>query len=200
MLDSAQAALAALPDRVRLPLAFDPGPLAAELGRFDSEDWISHYVTDNYEGDWSVIPLRAPEGESHPLRQIFPHPGAERFVDTGFLDRAPALREAIGCFQCPLQTARLMRLAPGSRIKEHRDPGLDAASGCARLHVPIATGEEAEFLLDRRPVPMEPGSVWYLRLADPHSAVNRGSVDRVHLVIDATVNGWLAGMLRAGCG
>ena len=35
------------------------------------------------------------------------------------------------------------------------------------------------------------GSSWYLRLSDPHSVANSGPADRVHMVIDATVNGWI---------
>ncbi len=39
---------------------------------------------------------------------------------------------------------------------------------------------------------MAAGSRWYLRLSDLHSVANRGPVDRVHLVIDAVVNDWIA--------
>jgi hypothetical protein len=42
---------------------------------------------------------------------------------------------------------------------------------------------------------MAPGSAWYLRLADPHRVVNRGTSDRVHLVIDAVVNDWMLRLL-----
>jgi hypothetical protein len=91
-----------------------------------------------------------------------------------------------------------MRLAAGSAILEHDDYDPDSESGVARLHVPITTSPEVEFLLNRRPVAMIPGSVWYLRLSDPHSAANRGAADRVHLVIDTWTSDWLVGMLRAG--
>jgi hypothetical protein len=93
-----------------------------------------------------------------------------------------------------------MRLSPDSRIKEHSDPDLDAEQGRTRLHIPILTGDEVEFLLNRRPVEMSAGSCWYLRLADPHAASNRGAGDRIHLVIDAVVNDWMAAQLRAGDG
>jgi hypothetical protein len=39
---------------------------------------------------------------------------------------------------------------------------------------------------------MAPGEGWYLRLSDPHTVANRGDTDRVHLVIDARMNDWLA--------
>jgi hypothetical protein len=45
---------------------------------------------------------------------------------------------------------------------------------------------------------MTAGSVWYLRLIDPHAVDNRGSADRTHLVVDADVNDWLADMLQRG--
>ena len=38
---------------------------------------------------------------------------------------------------------------------------------------------------------LEAGSCWYLRLSDPHSVANRGTEDRVHLVVDAEVNDWV---------
>jgi hypothetical protein len=40
---------------------------------------------------------------------------------------------------------------------------------------------------------MKPGEAWYLRLSDPHAVANRGSSDRVHLVLDLVVNDWLTG-------
>ena len=185
-----------LPDRVRLPLPLDPAALAADLARFGSDDWTRHVVRQNYDGDWSVLPLRAPAGESHPVRLAYPDPRATAFVDTPMLDRAPYFRAVLGLFQSPLRSVRLMRLAPGSVIKTHEDSGLDLENGMARVHIPIVTGPGVEFLLNARPVPMTPGSAWYLRLSDPHSVANRGTGDRVHLVVDCWTNHWLLAMLR----
>jgi hypothetical protein len=192
------APLAGLPDRVRLPLAFDPAPLAAELVAFGEADWIRHFVHSNYEGNWSVIPLRAAAGETHPVRMIGTHPLAERFVDTFYLQRAPALQALLAGLACPLKAVRLMRLTPGSRILEHDDHDPDAANGTARLHLPITSNDGVEFLLNRRPVPMRPGELWYLRLSEPHAVANRGPTDRVHLVIEARLNGWLLDLLGEG--
>jgi hypothetical protein len=187
-----------LPDRIRLPMVFDPAPLAADLAAFDEKDWTRHFVRDNYEGDWSALPLRAAVGETHPIRMI----GQQRleldFVDTALLARAPGLAAALARFQCSLKAVRLMRLAAGSAIKEHVDLDIDAADGWARIHVPILTSDGVVFLLAGRRVEMAPGSVWCLRLAEPHAVTNCGVEPRIHLVIDAVVNDWLAQMLRAG--
>ena len=189
---------ALLPDRIRLPLEFEPAALEADVAQLGAGDWTRHFVKANYEGEWSALPLRAAAGETHPLRLIYPNPQAAEFVDTAYLDRMPHIREALTHFKCPLRCVRLMRLGPGSRILEHCDPDLDAESGSARLHVPITGASDVEFVLNHEPVAMSAGSVWYLRLSDPHRAHNRGTVDRINLVIDAKVDAWLAAMLQAG--
>jgi hypothetical protein len=184
-----------LPDRIRLPFRFAPGPLQREVEALGRSSWTDHFVKANFEGQWSVIALRGPEGETHPIRMIYSDPGAKGYADQPALADVPNLRQVLQTFSCPLLSVRLMRLGPGSTIKPHRDLDLDAVLGTARLHVPIATGSQVEFLLAGRAVAMAPGECWYLRLSEVHSVHNRGSEDRVHLVIDAEVNDWLAEIL-----
>lgn len=182
------------PDRLKLPLAFDPDRLRADLDAVD-RDWIDHMVRQNYAGSWSVLPLRHSAGATHPVMMIYSDPTATEFVDGPLLAATPYFREVLAAFQCPLTVVRLMRLTSGSVIKPHRDHDLAAEQGVARLHVPITTNPDVEFLLNGAPVAMAPGEVWYLRLMDSHSVVNYGTSDRVHLVIDAQVDDWLGGML-----
>lgn len=185
------------PDRLRLPLRFDPVRLAADLESLASERWIDHFVKDNYDGDWSVIPLRANATARHPVTMIYSDPSCAEFADTPFLSGCWYFREVLAAFACPLQAARLMRLGPGSLIKEHRDFDLSFEQGSVRLHIPVVTNPRVEFLINRERVILEAGSVWYLRLSDPHSVSNRGSSGRVHLVIDALVNPWIQALFAA---
>ena len=182
------------PDRLRLPFAFDPARLRADLDAVD-RDWIDHMVRQNYAGSWSVLPLRHSAGATHPVTMIYSDPTAAEFVDGSLLAATPYFRAVLAEFQCPLNAVRLMRLTPGSVIKPHRDHDLAAEQGMARLHIPITTNPHVEFLLNGTPVTMAPGEAWYLRLKDTHSVVNRGTSDRVHLVIDAQVDDWLGGVL-----
>lgn len=189
------------PDRLCLPLAFDPLRLQADLQALSAHDWIEHFVKQNYDGDWAVLPLRGPAGARHPVMMIYPDPGARAFQDTSLLRLTPYFRSVLAAFDCPLQCVRLMRLTPGSIIKPHRDHDLSFEARTVRIHIPITTNPAVEFSLNDTRVDMEPGSVWYLRLSDPHSVANRGATDRVHLVIDAEANAWLADMLgRADVG
>jgi hypothetical protein len=184
------------PDRLRLPLTFDPGLLSRDLASASSHKWIKHVVRQNYEGEWSVVPLRAPAGETHPVRLISAEP-TRSFVNTPLLDDCPYFRHVLDCLKCTLLAARLMRLTPGSCIKEHADPDLSFEDGLARLHVPVATNENVEFYLNKQRVVLDAGSVWYLRLSDPHSVENRGHTDRVHLVIDVRVNAWVEALFES---
>ena len=91
-----------------------------------------------------------------------------------------------------------MRLEPGGDLKEHSDPQLDLQfRNQVRLHVPVFTNDSVDFLLNGTRVPLRSGELWYLRLSDPHSVENHGEVDRVHLVIDATVNPWLRDLIES---
>ena len=196
MLDLPQQSPFSFADRVRLPVAFDVERMRADLDAAVEDEWIEHLVRQNYEGDWDVLPLRFTAGATHPVMQIYADPNATAFEDSRLLERTPCFREILAWFECPLQSVRLMRLSPGSVIKEHRDHDLSVEWGAARIHIPITTNAEVEFLLNRQRIVMEPGSAWYLRLSDVHSVANRGSSDRVHLVIDCTANDWLTGQLR----
>lgn len=183
-------------DRFQLPLNFNAELLQQDLLKMQSSDWIEHFVKQNYNGDWDVIPLRAPATATHPVMMIYSDPSCTEFTDTTFLQESNYLQEVLQSFLCPLLAVRLMRLSAGSLIKEHSDYDLDVESGVVRLHVPITTNDKVEFQLNGTRVIMLQGECWYLRLSDCHSVVNHGDEDRVHLVIDAKVNDWFTQMLE----
>lgn len=185
-----------IPDHLRLPFTFDPRLLRRDLERLSSSYWTQHFVRQNYEGDWSAIALRCAAGATHPVMQIYSDPTTTVFEDAPALALCPYFREVLARFSCPIQSVRLMRLTPGSRIKEHRDYDLDVEAGTIRIHVPVTTNPGVEFVLNGSPVILEPGSAWYLRLSDPHCAANNGVTDRVHLVLDAIVDDGMRDVLQ----
>ena len=186
-----------LPDRAHLSLTFDVASLQAALTAVSAFAWTDHFVRQNYDGQWDVLPLRHQAGATHPIMKAYVPPDATDFVDAEILDRAPYFRDVMAAFHCPLKAVRLMRLTPGSRIKEHSDHDLAADWGQARLHIPITTNPDVTFFLNGIPVTMAPGEAWYLRLSDPHAVTNDGTTDRVHLVIDCEANDWLIGRIAA---
>ena len=179
------------PDRLKLPFGFSARKLADDLSALSKPEWTEHFVRQNYEGDWSAIPLRSPAGETHPIRMIYSDPSAKEFVDTPYLKQCPYFQEVLSAFKCDLGVVRLMKLGAGSIIKEHSDYDLSYEDGAVRFHIPIVTNPEIEFYLNNERVDLNAGECWYLRLSDPHRVSNLSRQDRVHLVIDATVNDWL---------
>jgi hypothetical protein len=182
---------------VKLPLAFDPLRLRLDLQRISPAEFVPHFNRDYHEGEWSGAPLRSPGGAAD---RIHPDPAApaDAYAATPLLERCPYLSEVLAAFSAPLRSVRLLRLAPGAVIREHRDADLGEAIGEVRLHVPVLTNPEVEFLLDGRRVEMREGECWYLDLSRPHSVANRGATDRVHLVIDAVLDDRLRELLAAG--
>jgi quercetin dioxygenase-like cupin family protein len=178
-----------VPDRVRLPLSFDAPALAAEALALPVEDWVPHFNRDIYEGEWGGVALRSVGGVAN---QLYPDPAAQApFADTETLRRCPAYRSALAQFRCPLLAARLLALAPGAVINEHRDYRLGWADGEIRVHVAVVTSPDVEFVLDGRRVELAAGEPWYLDLNLPHRVANRSAVNRIHLVVDCVVDDWL---------
>jgi len=189
------------PHSLRLPLDFDPDLLARDLGLAAQPGWTRHFIRDVYDGEWDMIALRAPKGARRAAQLTLFSPMAEAFEDTDVLARCPYFRVVLESFRCALRQVRLMRLAPGTVIKEHIDQFLDIEDGAVRLHVPIRTNDAVDFRVAGRRVVMLPGTTWYVAVGEPHSVANRGAADRVHLVIDATLDKWLVDLFEAaeGC-
>jgi hypothetical protein len=181
---------------IRLPLSFDPSPLRADVEALPPEDWIPHFNTSYYTGDWSGVALRAAHGAS---RQIYPDPNPDgTWADTEILGRCPALAAAIAAFECEKTSVRLLRLGPGASVREHTDYNLGYDDGEVRFHVPVLTNPDTMFELEGRPIEMRPGETWYLDFNLKHRVANGGATPRVHLVVDCVVNGWVTGTLEAG--
>ncbi|MEP3891799.1 MAG: aspartyl/asparaginyl beta-hydroxylase domain-containing protein [Hellea sp.] len=176
-----------MPDRLKLPLSFDGALLQRDLAILDSFDWIDHFVKRNYEGDWTVLPLRGTKGAQHPIMSIYSAPGETEYEDTAILGQCAYFQSVLRAFPFKLYAVRLMALTPGSIIKPHHDHDLSIEDGFARFHIPITTNADVSFTLNDQAVNMQVGECWYLRLSDTHSVKNQGDETRVHMVIDAPV-------------
>lgn len=179
----------------RLSVRFDAARLQADLDKIIGSDYVPHFNTRTYEGDWSAVPLRSIGGRAD---HIYPDPTAKQaFAATPLLERCPYVREVLAYFTCPQQAVRFLRLNAGSIIKPHRDHELGFEDGEVRFHIPVRTNPDVVFILDGKRVVMSEGECWYNDFNQVHSVENRGTSDRVHLVIDCVVNDWLRDRLIA---
>ena len=183
-----------MPNSYKLPLAFNPEPLKADLNSLGQQEWAGHFNNLYFSGDWSGLALRSIGGDS---TRLYPDPHATGVVaNTPILAACPNILGVLPQpFDCEIKSARLLRLGPGSSTKEHRDHGSSREAGEIRLHIPLITNERVEFYLDGRLVNMKEGECWYLDFNLPHRVENRGATARVHLVIDCVINDWLDSLL-----
>ncbi len=178
---------------LRLPFQFEPERLQADLRQVLAEEFVPHFNTAYYQGDWSVVPFRSVGGRAN---HIYPDPTTKTaYADTPLLARCSHIRQVLACFPCPQQAVRFLRLKAGSIIKEHTDYNLGYEDGEVRLHIPVMTNPDVEFVLDGVRVEMKEGECWYHDFNQRHRVANRGATDRVHLVIDCVVNDWLREVL-----
>ena len=179
------------PAFARLPLRFDVDALRVAVASLPTDAWRPHFNTGYYEGDWSGIALRSHEDAFTPLA-----PGQGETRPTAHCD---AFWQAqLAELETALHSARLLRLGPGARIREHRDYDLGAPDGDLRIHVPIVTDDRVDFLLDGRKVPMQAGECWFLDLSRPHRVENHGGLARIHLVVDCARSPWIEAQIDAG--
>jgi mannose-6-phosphate isomerase-like protein (cupin superfamily) len=180
-------------DHFKFPFEFDAARLQNDLSLVAADEWIRHFNTDYYEGDWSVAALRSVGGKT---KQIYPDPHAtEDYADTEILARCAYTGEVLEQIECEKEAVRLMLLGAGARIREHKDYFMGIQDGVIRLHLPVITNENVEFYLDNERVNLREGELWYLDFSQKHRVENNGTADRIHLVIDCQVNDWLLGFI-----
>jgi hypothetical protein len=172
---------------LRLPLSFDPARLRDDLMRCVGAEWTMHVNQRDYAGAWTGIALRSASGKPSDLLSVA---GVDGYCDTPLLAHCRYFSEVLDTLECEKETVRLLRLAPGSVIHDHRDRGASYGEGFFRVHIPITTNERTHFVVDGETLPMQPGDCWYADFGLLHSARNDGATDRVHLIIDGRRNAW----------
>ncbi|HVW96147.1 MAG TPA: aspartyl/asparaginyl beta-hydroxylase domain-containing protein [Mucilaginibacter sp.] len=178
----------------KLPLEFDTATAKKEL-ELVGKEWISHFNKVNYDGSWKVLALRSPGGQH---QNIVPElMSFKSYENTPFMENFRSVKHLVNQFQCPVMSVRFLNLHAGAMIKPHIDTDLCFEKGEARLHFPVQTNPEVEFIIDGDRVNLNEGDCWYLNANLTHSVVNRGDKDRIHLVIDCMVNDWLTTIMNA---
>lgn len=173
-------------EAIRLSRAYDIARLRADLDGLDDVARVPQPDRTNLDGAWTGIPLHAKGGRADIASG--PRPGLEPYQETEFLRRCPYVREILQELDCPKTVVRFLALAPGARIAEHDDKTvLSFQTGQLRLHIPIVTHPDVEFMLDGKRQHWQAGELWWGDFARRHSVANRSPITRVHLVIDVLI-------------
>src|SRR5262245_43632837 len=117
---------------LKLPFTFDSAKLAAEAAQFPAEQWVWHFNSGYFEGEWSGLALRSVG--SDPARLYPDLTRTANYSDTPLLAKCPTVQAVLDTLACPTSSVRFLKVTPGSRIREHKDYGLGLESGEVRLH------------------------------------------------------------------
>ena len=79
--------------------------------------------------------------------------------------------------------ATLVRLKAGGSIAEHRDMNFSLTHS-HRVHLPIVTNDEVWFSVGSETINLREGQLYEINNRRLHSVENKGSDDRVHLILD----------------
>jgi len=174
------------PSSSKLPISFSIDKLQKELAICENDLWTPHFNTNRYEGNWTSVSLRSQSGLVNDITSF----ANTEHRNTNLLDRCDYFKEIMDWFQCEKEAVRLLRLGPGSEIKEHVDNDTSYEDGFFRIHIPIITNEEVFFYVDKKRVPMKMGECWYANFQLPHSVENKSTEPRIHLTLDCIRNDW----------
>lgn len=174
---------------IQLPFSFDPARLQRDTLQIGEAYWKLHFQVKHYSGEWSAIPLRSIGGA---IDNGFISPEEnDCYEHTSLLLSSPYLQDVLNFFECPLLSVRLLKLAAGAKVHEHKDRDLCFEEGLVRFHIPVFTNPEVDFFLDGEKMVLTEGSCWYMNFNLPHSLHNKSNQHRIHLVVDARVNDWV---------
>jgi len=180
-------------DSLKLPFNFDPERLKQDLNIISNGKWTPHFNTGYYQGEWSGVALRSIGGEANAL---YPDPASPvAFTDTPMLAHCDYIQGVLASFKCEMESVRFLKLAAGSKIREHKDYKLSLEDGMIRIHIPIITDPRIDFFVNNHKVVMNEGECWYINFNLPHRVHNYSDIDRVHLVIDCVVNDWVRSII-----
>lgn len=77
----------------------------------------------------------------------------------------------------------VVNLLPGKELTPHIDNYWFHANS-RRIHIPICTNKDSFQIFEDREVHLDVGSMYEINNRILHSACNRGSSDRIHLIVD----------------
>ena len=169
---------------LKLPIRFDAETLAAEVRALPRSAWTPHPT--GFVGN-EAVRLVTPNGE--------PTDAIEGPMNsTEWLERSSYIREIMGHLGAVWGRSRLMGLAAGGEVPPHIDINYYWRTHL-RIHIPVITNPDVLFTCDGETVHMEPGSCWIFDSFRSHDVQNKGSEQRIHLVLDTVGGGMMPDLI-----
>jgi hypothetical protein len=171
-------------------LQFGPHRLTTEHRRLKGYPWIRNPSSMLHDNTCFALPLFAVSGV---MEKMITKEG--EFRPTPALLETQSFKQVIDFFRCPLKRVRFLLLKAGASIHEHADEAFYGDQETINIHIPFLTNPTVQFVVGGGQFHMQPGECWCIDTLQPHSVSNRGSTDRIHLMIHCMVNPFITELL-----
>jgi hypothetical protein len=167
-------------------------------------EFANHHSNYNKKKAWSAVSLKGYSNDVHFIGSPNEKKVRKKYGDsftlqeTALMNEFPEVRKIIKLLGGNVERVRFMKLRSGegelTRHTDLEDKVFGVTAGkVMRLHFPIITNDRVEFTMwnlrgEKEIHRMKVGKAYYLDTRKPHSAINRGKKERIHLVIDNHVN------------
>ena len=159
---------------VKLPIRVDAAALAAEVAALPEQIWRDH--PEGAAGN-TAVPLVAREGDPFDDAVVGP------MAPTPHLAHLPYAAKIMASLGSVIGRTRLMRIEEEGHLDDHVDTNYYWRDHM-RVHVPVLTTPDVEFLCNGESTHMAAGEVWVFDTWKRHGVRNPAGTKRVHLVID----------------
>lgn len=189
----------------------------AVVAELANAGWCQHYSSYNKRQSWTAFSLRGyvpndpgfiikPAEMSANWKKEHASLLSARCEDTAIRRLFPRTNELLSRIPAQFERVRFMKLAPNEgELARHADI-TDRAAGTGdgrivRLHIPLVTNRDVIFSAwtafgEKISKHFPERSICYLDTRKPHTVVNGGKTERIHLVVDAvssaSLRRWLA--------
>ena len=174
---------------LKLPIRFSADALEAEVRALPRSAWVPHAT--GFPGN-EAVRLVTPGGAA---TDDFDGPMSA----TEHLSHCPYVQQVMAELDGVWGRSRFMGLGVGAEVPEHVDCHYHWRTHL-RIHVPVITNPKVEFSCGGETVHMAAGECWVFDSFRWHEVHNRGTEQRVHLVLDTVVSPRLWDLIEAARG
>lgn len=170
---------------LKLPISFDAEALAAEVRALPAAAWVPHpgHIFGN-----EAVRLVTPNGA--PTDAL-----AGPMAATEHLKGCDYVQQIMAEIGGVWGRSRFMGLAAGAEVPLHIDINYYWRTHL-RIHIPVITNPDVLFTCGDETIHMAPGECWIFDSFRWHEVHNKGSEQRVHLVLDTVGGGLLPQLMK----
>lgn len=159
------------------------------------DDWFNYdyrrpmFVETEERGTYNSIMIRhSSEYDNNTIRNM-------PLYDKYYPLIEPILEKLKTYYDYEEYVALLARLQPGAIVNNHSDSG-DFLEYIHRIHVPIITNTNSKYTIENETMHWATGKMYEFDNMRLHGAINEGSEDRVHLIINLYPTGTLKNICK----